>query len=82
LLQAIDRKILLSEKKTFIPDCVHAARRLILTLSFPVGVTHILNADGVLQEHIFAAYVPGLLLLLYLCSVMFVLPLRFVRTGA
>jgi len=64
------------------PDFVHAARRLIFTLSFPAVATLTLNAAGVIQERTFAAYLLGLLLLLFLCSVMFVLLLRFVRTDA
>ena len=61
------------------PDYLPGVRLMLLILSAIVIITQLMNAVGYGLHHAFAGYFVGLILLLFLCSVMFVLLLRFIR---
>ena len=64
------------------PDFVPGVRLILILLSGLVVPIQLLNAAGVGLEHTFSGFLVGLIYLLVLCSSMFVLLLRFVRTDA
>ncbi len=64
------------------PDFVPGVRLILLLLTGLVVPIQALNAAGVGLEHTFSGFLVGLIYLLVLCSSMFVLLLRFVRTKA
>jgi len=64
------------------PDFVPGIRWILILLTGLVVPIQALNAAGVGLEHTFSGFLVGLIYLLVLCSSMFVLLLRFVRTEA
>ncbi len=64
------------------PDFVPGVRLSLTLLTGLVVPIQALNAAGVGLEHTFSGFLVGLIYLLVLCSSMFVLLLRFVRTKA
>ncbi len=64
------------------PDFIPGVRLILLLLTGLVVPILALNAAGVGLEHTFSGFLVGLIYLLILCSSMFVLLLRFVRTEA
>ena len=62
------------------PDFVPGVRLVLLFLTGVVVPTQIMNTVGIGLEHTFSGFLVGLIYLLVLCSAMFVLLLRFVRT--
>jgi hypothetical protein len=64
------------------PDFVPGVRLILVLLTGLVVPIQALNAVGIGLEHTFSGYLVGLIYLLILCSSMFVLLLRFVRTDA
>jgi len=62
------------------PDFVPGVRFILVLLTGLVVPIQALNAAGVGLEHTFSGFLVGLIYVLVLCSSMFVLLLRFVRT--
>ena len=63
------------------PDFVPGVRLFLFILAVPVVATLILNLIGIGFQQAFPGFLVGLIYVLIMCCAMFVLLLRFVRTG-
>ncbi len=68
-------------RATHDPDFVPGVRLFLVILAVPVVATLILNSIGIGLQQTFPGFLVGLIYDLIMCCAMFVLLLRFVRTG-